>query len=179
MEVLASSQPIPDVMLDEGQRVLKLQKKLNSDHLVILVHGLLGSGDDLTYIRDVLSCRGFEVLVSVANEYFNTLKGVRSATRLLRSEILTMVSNNKELKRISFVGNSLGGIFSRYVIQSLYDEGTQSIAGLRPESFITTASPHLGVWRYTSISAPGYLKRMASYIFGETGKSSSEYFVHQ
>lgn len=72
-----------------------------------------------------------------------------------------MVQKTESLRRISFLAHSLGGLFARYAIAVLYDNsnalststsndlGNSSkrgvIAGLEPISFITLATPHLGV----------------------------------
>lgn len=80
-----------------------------------------------------------------------------------------MVRKTENLKKISFLAHSLGGLFARYAVAVLYsatplssdqsDNHTGStnansekastmhgtIAGLEPISFITLATPHLGV----------------------------------
>lgn len=72
-----------------------------------------------------------------------------------------MVHKTESLKRISFLAHSLGGLFARYAIAVLYNNSNSlnssmpndpcnsskkgMIAGLEPISFITLATPHLGV----------------------------------
>lgn len=82
---------------------------------------------------------------------------------------MQVVKKTKSLKRISFLGHSLGGLFARYAIAVLYSPDTYNsdqprdpancmmensqrtdfsrgmIAGLEPVNFITLATPHLGV----------------------------------
>lgn len=58
------------------------------------------------------------------------------------------------LKRISFVAHSLGGLFQRYAIADLYKSGDSSIAGLDPVTFITMATPHLGMRGSKSVCSP-------------------------
>lgn len=82
-------------------------------------------------------------------------------------QISSVVQKNGSLQRISILAHSLGGLFSRYAVAVLYspdslhkdqvddykNRNTQmenslklgSIAGLEPISFITLATPHLGV----------------------------------
>lgn len=55
-----------------------------------------------------------------------------------------VVARNPQLKRISFVAHSMGGLISRYAIGTMFDPVAQTIAGLRPAHFITLATPHLG-----------------------------------
>lgn len=73
-----------------------------------------------------------------------------------------MVKRTESLKRISFLAHSLGGLFARYAIAVLYNNSNTLssdsipndlcksskrgvVAGLEPISFITLATPHLGV----------------------------------
>ena len=94
-------------------------------------------------------------------------------------QVREVVGQNPSLKRISIVGNSLGGLYARYAISMLYEakdkvrglivlviismpppaapaDGCfraaywpiQTIAGLEPQTFMTIASPHLGVRKY-------------------------------
>ena len=72
-----------------------------------------------------------------------------------------MVQQTESLKRISFLAHSLGGLFARYAIAVLYNNSDSLsssipndpcssskkgvVAGLEPISFITLATPHLGV----------------------------------
>jgi hypothetical protein len=82
---------------------------------------------------------------------------------------MQVVKKTKSLKRISFLAHSLGGLLARYAIALLYSPDTYNsgqpgdpancvmensqgtdfskgmIAGLEPMSFITLATPHLGV----------------------------------
>lgn len=70
------------------------------------------------------------------------------------------MKRSEGLKRISFLAHSLGGLISRYAVAVLYTPSVSCgdrfddaqrhpsrglIAGLEPISFITLATPHLGV----------------------------------
>lgn len=81
-----------------------------------------------------------------------------------------MIKRHPSVKKISFIGHSLGGLIARYAIAKLYvrdltkelpqgngdcrtdvnvDTGMEEqikskIAGLEPVNFITLATPHLG-----------------------------------
>lgn len=88
-------------------------------------------------------------------------------------QVLAVVKRRPDVKKISFVAHSLGGLIARYAIGRLYEnsskfgqsgfytnslkeENTNSsepylekpceyrIAGLEPMNFITFATPHLG-----------------------------------
>ena len=44
----------------------------------------------------------------------------------------------------------MGGIYARYAVGMLFDTHTRQICGLQPASFVTTASPHLGLHGFVS-----------------------------
>ncbi|XVF40348.1 hypothetical protein PTKIN_Ptkin01aG0106100 [Pterospermum kingtungense] len=143
------------------------------DHLVVLVHGILASPSDWTYVEVELKRRlgrNFLIYASSCNSYTKTFAGIDGAGKRLADEVLQVVKKTESLKRISFLAHSLGGLFARYAIAVLYSEndtsGTRSnnvtdssdgnlqtpsllrrgtLAGLEPVSFITLATPHLGV----------------------------------
>lgn len=147
--------------------------KNEPDHLLVLVHGILASPSDWTYAEAELKRRlgrNFLIYASSCNSHTKTFAGVDGAGKRLAEEVLQVVKKRESLKRISFLAHSLGGLFARYAVAALYSEcdssGTQSnnvtdssdgnlqtstpstqgmIAGLEPVSFITLATPHLGV----------------------------------
>ncbi|KAG4391309.1 hypothetical protein GLYMA_05G158000v4 [Glycine max] len=147
--------------------------KNDPDHLLVLVHGILGSTGDWTYAEAELKRRlgkNFLIYVSSSNTYTKTFSGIDGAGKRLADEVLQVVKKTKNLKRISFLAHSLGGLFARYAIAVLYSLDTYSrdqpgnlansvtgnsqgtslsrggmIAGLEPINFITLATPHLGV----------------------------------
>ncbi|XP_037494814.1 putative lipase YDR444W isoform X3 [Jatropha curcas] len=143
------------------------------DHLLVLVHGILASPSDWTYVEAELKRRlgrNFLIYASASNTYTKTFSGVDGAGKRLADEVMQVVKKKDSLKRISFLAHSLGGLFARYAIAVLYSEAALStgqssdttdstlpssqavraarrgtIAGLDPINFITLATPHLGV----------------------------------
>lgn len=86
---------------------------------------------------------------------------------LFSNQILLVIKRHPNLRKISFLCHSLGGLIARYAIAKLYelkedvqvngeynkhefrdesyeDEFRGKIAGLEPINFITCATPHLG-----------------------------------
>jgi len=117
-----------------------------NEHLVVLVHGLMGTSRDLEYLSQLLQSKGCVVLSSQANEQTNSLKGIEKGASRLVEEILAVQAKNKQLKKLSFVGNSLGGLYARYASMLLYDKALGTMGdGLEPHKFMTIATPHLGV----------------------------------
>jgi Putative serine esterase (DUF676) len=148
---------------------------LQSDHLVVLSHGILGTGDDLEYLANRLESGGCKVLKSRSNESFKSFDGIKACGEALAQEIIDCIERNSDLNRISFVGNSLGGLYARYSISILFSEKDGSICGLKPYRFMSVATPHLGVrnWTFTDengYSAPDMIKKIAAKAMKTTGK---------
>lgn len=146
--------------------------KNEPDHLLVLVHGILASPSDWIYVEAELKKRlgrNFLIYASSSNSFTKTFSGIDGAGKRLADEVMQVVQKRESLKRISFLAHSLGGLFARYAIAVLYTHGYGSrepedpasstvensqeagssrrglIAGLEPISFITLATPHLGV----------------------------------
>lgn len=90
---------------------------------------------------------------------------------------------------VSLVGNSLGGIYSRYAVAQLFDrsENKHEHDGepcfdnnailldngsirLHFQTFCTTATPHLGCSKHTYVSLPRSAETVVGNILGETGR---------
>ncbi|CAN0476890.1 unnamed protein product, partial [Laminaria digitata] len=89
-------------------------------------------------------------------------------------QVRGVVERTPSLSRISLVGNSLGGLYVRYAVKLLYRAGGaaaagETVAGLKPSVFMTIASPHLGVRRFTYVPLPTPLHALASVFVGKTG----------
>ena len=69
---------------------------------------------------------------------------------------------------ISFIGYSLGGMYSRYAISILPLE-FEGIT-LNPFSFVTAATPHLGMASHSYVILPRLLEGILGYGFGHTGQ---------
>ncbi|KAK4440044.1 putative lipase ROG1 [Sesamum alatum] len=141
------------------------------EHLLVLVHGILGSPSDWTYFEAELKRRlgkKFLIHASSCNTYTKTFTGIDGAGKRLADEVMHIVKKTEGLKKISFLAHSLGGLIARYAIAVLYTskvsyeqtDGTAVspatnfkpyssndglIAGLEAINFITLATPHLGV----------------------------------
>eukprot|EP01031_Cornospumella_fuschlensis_P029535 gene29535-35649_t len=139
------------------------------------MHGIFGTSKDLSYLAKKLELGGFIVLKSKSNEFHRSLAGVQTAARNLRNEIAEAKTAHKGLTKISFVGNSLGGIFARAVLKDIFNEGDKTCLGLYPTLFMTIATPHLGVRYYTflderGIHVPLILKTITANVLQASGK---------
>ena len=154
-------------------------------HLIVLSHGMNGTYTDLNYLEELLlpstdssSWNDVKVFKSAKNSHGNSLKGVRKGSEELVSEITEILKDNSSIETISFVGNSLGGVYARFAISLLYDSSTNSfINNIKPLAFITIATPHLGVnYGQNYIESdlqfyvPGAIKYFVSSLFSVTGR---------
>ncbi|CAO2820967.1 unnamed protein product [Amaranthus hypochondriacus] len=149
-----------------GQDVWSCENGVSSssaDHLVVMVHGILGSAADWKFgAEQFVKLLPDKVYVhcSQKNGATLTLDGVDVMAQRLAEEVLEVTKHNPKLRKISFVAHSVGGLVARYAIGILYQpfvgDGVDSssynfhenargtIGGLEAVNFITVATPHLG-----------------------------------
>lgn len=144
------------------------------EHLVVLCHGLSGSQDDLQYLGETLTAAGATVYRSRANEMTKSFQGIRLGGSRLADEVRELVSAGS-FDSISFVGNSLGGLYARYAIRQLFNRTDGKVAGLTPSRFLLIASPSLGVRNFTIVEdkgffVPDFLKRTVSQVLYRSGE---------
>ncbi|CAI0394048.1 unnamed protein product [Linum tenue] len=168
------------------------------EHLVIMVNGLIGSSADWRYAAGQFVKKHPDKLVvhrSECNSSKLTFDGVDLMGERLAEEVLSLVRHRHEVRKISFVAHSLGGLIARYAVARLYEQSPKAvqsgdavqgigqqtyearIAGLEPVNFITFASPHLGSRghkQFPILCGLPFLERQASQtahlIAGRTGK---------
>nr|XP_010919690.2 putative lipase YOR059C [Elaeis guineensis] len=135
-----------------------------ADHLVVMVHGILGSTADWKFAADqFVRLLPDKVIVhcSEKNMHQLTLDGVDIMGDRLAEEVLEVIERRPEIQKISFIAHSVGGLVARYAIGRLYrpprrrpkedlpddvsdDNSRGTICGLEAMNFITVATPHLG-----------------------------------
>lgn len=121
----------------------KSGKKL---HLVAFLHGLWGSAGDFANFVEFLTSQddAKEYIFLPLSQNTSTMDGVSvGAERALKEVSLTLEKNVDQVDRISIVGHSLGGIYARYLVYLLDQQGF--FEKLEPVVFATFATPHLGV----------------------------------
>ncbi|QCE05518.1 putative lipase ROG1 isoform X1 [Vigna unguiculata] len=136
----------------------------SADHLVVMVNGILGRTTDWKYAAEQfvkeLPDKVF-VHCSERNVSILTLDGVDVMGERLAEEVLEVIRSKPNMRKISFVAHSVGGLVARYAIGRLYrppekgsmkdscnEENKESpvgtIGGLEAMNFIAVATPHLG-----------------------------------
>lgn len=116
-------------------------------HLYILVHGFEGCYFDLKIVRDNISLAypSASFLLSRCNEG-KTSQSIYDSGFHLSQEIIAYINqpNSPYFTRISFIGQSLGGLIVRSSLQHL------EIYKEKISLFISLSSPHLGCLYGTS-----------------------------
>lgn len=134
------------------------------DHLLVMVNGILGSATDWKFAAEQFVKRLPDkvfVHCSEGNVAKQTLDGVDVMGDRLAEEVLELIKRRANVKKISFIAHSVGGLVARYAIGKLYRPLTKrnaensvsstceeincgTICGLEAMNFVTVATPHLG-----------------------------------
>lgn len=153
-------------------------------HLVILTHGLHSNiSGDMFYLKEQID-RASEGQNVVVKGYFGNIgkteRGIKYLGSRVAEYIIDLVTNNETLKgkvkKISFIGHSLGGLVQTFAIAYLQSNFPWFFSHIEPINFITLASPLLGVVHEN----PLYVKlALLAGIVGQTGRDLGLKFVEQ
>ena len=138
--------------------------------LVVLSHGLYGAAINMAVLKEELQRLGgadVRVHCAAANEG-RTRDGVAAGGRRLAAEVERIARSTPSMETISLVGNSLGGLYTRYAAGELLDTASGRLAGLEPDVFVTIGCPHLGVRQFTYLPLPPPLRRLGPLVAGRT-----------
>ena len=174
-------------------------------HLIVLVHGWMGNPQEMRYLQTTLQSQAQQIteqqkpLHHNHQDYFivhsatandgKTMDGIAAGGSRLAREVNDMVEkiaqqqqqqrqekqHHKSLITLSFVGNSLGGLYARYALSKIhFDDGKQKHHHhphhLQPKVFCTTATPHLGVSQHTYIRIPRAIEYLVATAMLPTGR---------
>ncbi|KAL2015611.1 hypothetical protein VTK56DRAFT_5089 [Thermocarpiscus australiensis] len=124
---------------------------VEADHLAVLVHGLWGSPCHMASVAKALRAQyppgKLYILVAKRNSGSFTYDGIElGGERVcyeIEEELKLIKSKGGDIKKISIVGYSLGGLVARYAIGLLFARGV--LDNLECMNFAAFASPFLGV----------------------------------
>lgn len=167
---------------------LSSSSSLRFVHLIVLVHGWMGSPLELDHLKQTLLSMSKQrpphhfVLVHAAqSNHGKTMDGIAMGghrlakeinawIRILRNQVETETTTPKTRISISIVGNSLGGLYARYALSEIPIRKFNTNHGILPALFITTATPHLGVAApHTYMALPAWFESTVASIMGTTG----------
>ncbi|KAK7203860.1 putative serine esterase-domain-containing protein [Myxozyma melibiosi] len=142
-------------------------------HLVVISHGLhSNTGADMLFAKEQIekaaAAAGENVIV---RGYFDnvcrTERGVKYLGKRMAKHIATTL-RDPQIKKISFVGHSLGGLVMTYAIAYIHAHYPDFFEEIEPINFIALATPFLGI----SNENPLYVKFALD--FGFVGKSGQD-----
>lgn len=147
--------------------------KHKTKHLVILTHGLHSNVSvDMSYLMEQIysAQKNYPDEVLVVDGYFKNVCETEKGIRYLGTRITEYIINqlyDEDVKKISFVGHSLGGLVQTFVIAQLAAKYSWFFERVKPVNFITIASPMLGI----VTDNPAYINLLLSFgVVGKTGK---------
>lgn len=154
-------------------------------HYCFLVHGFLGNTDEMAYMEKAINTSldnypkqteskyKSEVFVHrIKTNHGKTRDGIIKGGKRVAKEVLDIILNDPTckdenvMKTISFIGHSLGGLYSRYAIAEIESHLPDHHFNL----FCTTATPHIGISSHTYFPLPRTLERAIAIFLGKTGK---------
>ena len=159
--------------------------KRSASFLYILVHGFNARPEHMGFLAQQMRDNLPDSIIHISScnssqpGFGNnpTHEGIDKAGERLARETRDVAAIYKSagLRYISFVGNSMGGMFARYAIGLLFDPSRETICGLKPVSFVTTVSPHLGLHGFVSTVLEGVIANLyrcggAQLYGGRTGE---------
>ncbi|RLN47126.1 hypothetical protein BBJ29_008463 [Phytophthora kernoviae] len=150
------------------------EKLASATHLAVFQHGLLGSKRDFGRFVEIFRSQ-FHVDSlylhsgeSNDNSFFQTYDGVDQGGERLADEILQLAEKMPNLRKLSMIGHSLGGLYNRYCIGVLLARGF--FDKIEPVNFVTLATPHLGIRRSHRHATNVVFNALMTKIFSRTGQ---------
>lgn len=103
--------------------------QIAASHLFVLEHGLHGSDQDFVNFEKLLvehlAKEDVHVHCATSNaaSFFQTYDGIDAGGERLADEIQALAKRMPNLKKLSLLGHSLGGLYNRYCIGVLFARG--------------------------------------------------------
>ncbi|KAI7898540.1 putative serine esterase-domain-containing protein [Cokeromyces recurvatus] len=144
--------------------------------LVVLSHGLWGVKSHMSYIEKKLKEKYRDSSICILNSSINEAKytydgidicGIRLANEI-ESTVARFSKDGKQVKKISFIGYSLGGLITRFAIGVLGQRGV--FKRIEPLYFITFATPHLGVRLPSSSVVSSFFNLVSGKLVSRSGE---------
>jgi pimeloyl-ACP methyl ester carboxylesterase len=180
-----------------GQQHRSLPATANRVHLIVLVHGWMGSAGELGYLHQALEKRAAIVQESHPETYYlvhsaqdndgRTSDGIAAGGSRLAIEVNRIIQDvadqvPKDKRKgisLSFVGNSMGGLLARYALSEIPslqpDSATSESTQVESRVFCTTATPHLGVSQHTYLPLPRSIEYVIANVMQPTGRDLFRY----
>ena len=143
-----------------------IARNSSESHLIILVHGFQGNSEDLRLLRNnILAIYPSAIFLSSTCNENESDGNIEDQGMKLANEIQNYIENYFELdeiKRISFIGHSLGGVIIRAAMQFLEELKDKFY------TYMSLSSPHLGY-----LYSPKFLISAGMWVLKKWKKSES------
>eukprot|EP00934_Nitzschia_sp_Nitz4_P008871 Nitzschia sp. Nitz4//scaffold215_size37433//21798//23153//NITZ4_007753-RA/size37433-processed-gene-0.42-mRNA-1//1//CDS//3329542157//8861//frame0 len=160
------------------------QEDIQNIHLIVLVHGFLGTPLEMDYLKQSLTrmsessspSRSRFVIHSAETNNGKTYDGVSEGGMRLATEVEWIIDHYSRQHptanlTLSMVGNSLGGLYCRYALKHIQSIAPGSTKQVQSKLFVTTCTPHLGTTgRHLYLPLPNALEWVVSKFLGHTGQ---------
>lgn len=149
-------------------------------HLVILTHGLHSNvSADMLFLKEQIDQGAENVVVKgFFGNVCKTERGVKYLGSRVAEYVVELVKGEslQNVKKVSFIGHSLGGLVQTFAIAYLETNYPWFFQQIQPINFITLASPMLGVIHEN----PAYVKlALLAGIVGRTGQDLGLQYTEQ
>ncbi|KAJ9568888.1 Putative serine esterase (DUF676) [Nakaseomyces glabratus] len=159
--------------IEVGAKIKKSQTKERNQHLVIVTHGMISNvSNDMMYIMEQLRAIDRDdldeelILDGYTGNVCRTELGIKNLGIRLANYIVKE-RYNTNIKKISFIGHSLGGLVQTFAIAYIYILHGWFFDAVKPVNFISLATPFLGLYSHIG----NYTKRLlSSGALGQTGE---------
>ena len=136
-------------------------------HLVLIIPGFGEIEHSLNIIKNRLSeIKNCNVLITNFNTIKDNINGIKKSSNNIIDYLKNFINDNGNFKFISIIGYSMGGLYARFIIYKLFENG--KIYGLEPIIFCTIATPHLGLLENHYLS--GITDLIKNNLVGVSGK---------
>ena len=164
-KIMADSKSIPSTSTNPHHQLLQ---KRATRHLAVFVHGWKGNGKELDFILKTMQGQSDDcdmVFYNAESNAGKTNDGIENGGRRLALEVEEQIRRLDGPVLLSFVANSLGGLYARSAIAHM--DMTQVI----PVFFCTIATPHLGIHNHHNyLNLSDWSEKALGRIFGATGR---------
>lgn len=139
------------------------------DHYVVMLHGL---GENPTEFDNL--CELFEphkYTIILPNMPGNMVEGLNRTAESAAKSIIDQIKqlHYSNIKKISIIGNSLGGLVAKKVLEKIDNFNLDSQYHFEYENFVTLVTPHLGIsGSYTPLNL---IRLFISYFLWDTGSN--------
>ena len=149
------------------------------NHLIIIQHGwlapwiratplgkglykfALNNNNNNQYLIHIIRSNSDDYLFG----WIKTNDGINNGGQRTGNEIKLILDKYQSIKKISVIGQSLGGLYIRFAIKELYDENKSTFYNnVEPVNFVSLGSPHLGTDDWCRLAMNGSLFKIAKYF---------------